>query len=117
MGYVVPAPLMASDVLEMKNEQRCDADKRSISVVICDTNIITIPEAHLRLIITITTTTITTTIADDVPATIPMTAVLESVWVFSVIKDDIFAAVHVNNSFLYNILKYADITIHMYNQK
>ena len=47
-------------------------------MVICDTNIITIPEAHLPLIITITTTTITTTIADDVPATIPMTAVLES---------------------------------------
>jgi hypothetical protein len=62
----------------MKDERRCDAVKRSISVVICDTNIITIPEAHLPLIITITTTTITTTIADDVPATIPMTAVLES---------------------------------------
>ena len=77
--YVVPSPLMASDVLEMKDERRCDADKRSISVVICNTNIITIPEAHLRLIITITTTTITTTIDDDVPATIPMTAVLESV--------------------------------------
>jgi hypothetical protein len=62
----------------MKDERRCDAEKQSISVVICDTNIITIPEAHLRLIITITTTTITTTIADDVPATIPMTAVLEA---------------------------------------
>jgi hypothetical protein len=35
---------------------------------------LTIPEANLRLIITITTTTITKTIADDVPAAIPTTA-------------------------------------------
>jgi hypothetical protein len=47
---------------------------------------LTIPEANLRLIITITTTTITTTIADDIPATIPTTALLGSVLVLSAEK-------------------------------
>jgi len=47
---------------------------------------ITIPEAHRRLIITITTTTITTTIADDVPVAIPTTALLGSVLVLSAEK-------------------------------
>ena len=47
---------------------------------------LTIPEANLRLIITITTTTITKTIADDVPAAIPTTALLGSVLVFSAEK-------------------------------
>lgn len=47
---------------------------------------LTIPEVHLRLIITITKTTITTTIADDVPATIPTTALLGSVLVLSAEK-------------------------------
>jgi hypothetical protein len=37
---------------------------------------------------------------------------LESALVFSVIKDDIYAGVRVQNGFIYNISKYADITIH-----
>ena len=45
-----------------------------------------IPEANLRLIITITIITITTTIADDVPATIPTTAFQGSVLVLSAEK-------------------------------
>ena len=47
---------------------------------------LTIPEANLRLKITITTTTITTPIADDVPVAIPMTALLGSVLVLSAEK-------------------------------
>jgi hypothetical protein len=47
---------------------------------------LTIPEANLRLKITITTTTITTTITDDVPVAIPMTALLGSVLVLSAEK-------------------------------
>lgn len=47
---------------------------------------LTIPEANLRLIITITITTITTTIADDVPAAIPTTGLLGSVLVLSAEK-------------------------------
>ena len=47
---------------------------------------LTIPEANLRLIITITITTITTTIADDVPAAIPTTALLGSGLVLSAKK-------------------------------
>jgi hypothetical protein len=48
---------------------------------------LTIPDANLRrLIITITITTITKTIANDVPAAIPMTALLGSVLVLSAEK-------------------------------
>jgi hypothetical protein len=47
---------------------------------------LTIPEANVRLLITITTTTINTTIADDIPAVIPTTALLGFVLVISAEK-------------------------------